>query len=121
MRETKPSNIPYVNRISPFVCLFVFCCPDLSQPGIGPVPPAVEAQSLNHWTAREVPQYPLLLTERLRSTIELISYFFHDINFCIFFSSIFHCFWRRPQIEVLHVCTQVYRYTYRCIYKLNLQ
>ena len=24
------------------------------QPGIEPVPPAVEAQSLNHWTAREV-------------------------------------------------------------------
>ena len=25
------------------------------QPGIKPVPPAVEAWSLNHWTAREVP------------------------------------------------------------------
>ena len=25
------------------------------QPGIKPVPPAVEAQSPNHWTAREVP------------------------------------------------------------------
>ena len=25
------------------------------QPGIEPVPPAVEARSLNHWTAREVP------------------------------------------------------------------
>ena len=24
-------------------------------PGIEPTPPAVEAQSLNHWTAREVP------------------------------------------------------------------
>ena len=24
------------------------------QPGIEPVPPAVEVQSLNHWTAREV-------------------------------------------------------------------
>ena len=29
---------------------------DLSgQPGIKPVPPALEAQSLNHWTARKVP------------------------------------------------------------------
>ena len=28
------------------------------QPGIEPVPPAVEAQSLNHWTAREVPLFP---------------------------------------------------------------
>ena len=25
------------------------------QPGIEPTPPAEEAQSLNHWTAREVP------------------------------------------------------------------
>ena len=25
------------------------------RPGIEPVPPAVEARSLNHWTAREVP------------------------------------------------------------------
>ena len=24
-------------------------------PGIEPVPPAVEAQSLNHWTSKEVP------------------------------------------------------------------
>ena len=24
-------------------------------PGIEPTPPALEAQSLNHWTAREVP------------------------------------------------------------------
>ena len=30
------------------------------QPGIQPVPPAVEAWSLNHWTAREVPSPPLL-------------------------------------------------------------
>ena len=27
------------------------------QPGIKPAPPAVEAGSLNHWTAREVPQW----------------------------------------------------------------
>ena len=25
------------------------------QPGVGPVTPALEAQSLNHWTTREVP------------------------------------------------------------------
>ena len=31
---------------------------DLScRPGIEPVPLAVEARSLNHWTAREVPEY----------------------------------------------------------------
>ena len=28
-------------------------------PGIKPIPPAVEAQSPNHWTAREVPQRTL--------------------------------------------------------------
>ena len=27
------------------------------QPGMEPVPPAVEAQSLTHWTAREVPSW----------------------------------------------------------------
>ena len=27
----------------------------VSQPGIEPMLPAVEVQSLNHWTAREVP------------------------------------------------------------------
>ena len=26
------------------------------RPGIEPTPPALEAQSLNHWTAREVPE-----------------------------------------------------------------
>ena len=27
------------------------------QPGIEPVPPAVEVWSLNHWTAREIPDF----------------------------------------------------------------
>ena len=27
-----------------------------NQAGIEPMPPAVEAQNLNHWTAREVPK-----------------------------------------------------------------
>ena len=31
------------------------------QPGIEPVPPALEAQRLNHWTTREVLHVPLLL------------------------------------------------------------
>ena len=43
---------------------FLFCfflphltvCDNLApQPGIKPTPPALEAQSLNHWTTREVP------------------------------------------------------------------
>ena len=44
-------------------CLFVFvfwlhsvpCGTLVPQPGIEPVPIALETQSLNHWTAREVP------------------------------------------------------------------
>ena len=43
-------------------CNFFFFLPSpvargilVPQPGIKPVPPALEAQSLNHWTAREVP------------------------------------------------------------------
>ena len=31
-----------------------------SRPGMEPVPPAVEAQSLNHWTTREVPRAGIL-------------------------------------------------------------
>ena len=30
----------------------------VSQPAIEPMPPALGAQSLNHWTAREVPKHP---------------------------------------------------------------
>ena len=31
------------------------------QPGIEPVPPALEAQSLNHWTTREVPRQQVVM------------------------------------------------------------
>ena len=42
------------------VCLFIWLCHAayeilVPQPGIEPAPPEVEAWSLNHWTAREVP------------------------------------------------------------------
>ena len=33
------------------------------RPGIEPVPPALGAQSLNHWTTREVPLYWLFITK----------------------------------------------------------
>ena len=33
----------------------------IPQPGIEPAPPALEARSLNHWTAREVPDWTLFL------------------------------------------------------------
>ena len=51
----------------PFIygCFFFFlffwpchaACGILVQPGIKPMPPALGAQSLNHWTTREVPKY----------------------------------------------------------------
>ena len=34
------------------------------QPGIKPVPLAMEAQSLNHWTTREVPEIKILKCEQ---------------------------------------------------------
>ena len=52
-----------------FIYLFIFClrcraCGTLvPQPGIEPVPPALQAWSLNHWTAREVPQHSVLILE----------------------------------------------------------
>ena len=51
--------------------LFFFCpccaaCGILfPRPGIKPVPPELEAQSLNHWTAREVPKFIKLLEENI--------------------------------------------------------
>ena len=44
-----------------FFYLFIFghtaCGILVPQPGIEPGPPALEAWSLNHWTAREVPHF----------------------------------------------------------------
>ena len=43
------------------LCIYLFWLPRVAcgilvpRPGIEPVPPAMEVQSLNHWTAREVP------------------------------------------------------------------
>ena len=42
-------------RVQRYNCSFAGCRILVPWPGIEPVPPAVEAQSLNHWTAREVP------------------------------------------------------------------
>ena len=48
------------------------------QPGIKPTPPALEGQSLNHWTAREVP---------------LLCSLYLYVCFClVWFVSLF-CFW----------------------------
>ena len=47
-----------------FIYLFIYFWPHsaayrilVTQPGIEPVPPALGAQSLNHWTTREVPGF----------------------------------------------------------------
>ena len=43
-----------------FVCLFVFHIAwhlKVPQTGVKPVPLEVEAESLNHWAAREVPWF----------------------------------------------------------------
>ena len=53
------------------LCLFFFwpchaaCGILLPQPGVEPVPPAVEAQSLNHWTAREVQKLYIFLIKKI--------------------------------------------------------
>ena len=36
-------------------------------PGIEPTPTAVEAESLNHWTAREVPAWAVLTSSRIHA------------------------------------------------------
>ena len=38
------------------------------RPGVEPLPPAVEAQSLNHWTAREVPGKTRFIKQRYQIT-----------------------------------------------------
>ena len=66
----------------------------VSQPGIEPVPPAVEVWSLNHWTAREVPCFSFFffffllaygLLNFLNNSI-VIYYVFLSVSLCIAFS-----------------------------------
>ena len=52
----------FIDRLQHFILFFNFFWLHraafgllVPQPGIEPVPPALEVQSLNHWTAREVP------------------------------------------------------------------
>ena len=56
-----PSPYPQVHSLVG-LCLYSRPCRAacgilVPRPGIEPVPPAVEAWSLNHWTAREVPEF----------------------------------------------------------------
>ena len=43
-----------------------------------PVSPALEAESLNHWTTREVPIVPILEMRRLRHSTGLLQVFLED-------------------------------------------
>ena len=59
------SQIPLTKKphFSPLFCVLFShqaCRILVPQPGIEPVPPAPGVQSLNHWTAREVPILPCL-------------------------------------------------------------
>ena len=76
--------------------LFIYFWPHLAEcgilvpwPGLEPVPPAVEAQSLNHWTARDA---PLLLfkckkkkkiNRKLFKVHNVWSYLFYAVAFSI--------------------------------------
>ena len=58
-------TVYYLNFLFYFLNFFFWPCPTacgilLPWPGIEPTTPAVEAQSLNHWTAREVPKLLIL-------------------------------------------------------------
>lgn len=52
------------------ITIFFFGCTTwhVPQPGIKPLPPAVEAQSVNHWAPREVPNYKYLLLFHLSNS-----------------------------------------------------
>ena len=49
--------IPHPPPLCDMACRIV-----VPQLGIEPMPPAVEAWSPNHWTAREFPELPFILT-----------------------------------------------------------
>ena len=76
MREDSPVNTqgksrPFkIYKIKDFFFIFwphaVACRILFPQPRIEPVPLAVEAQSPNHWTAREFPKIKDLKTRKLR-------------------------------------------------------
>ena len=55
----------------PQLSFFNFLAMPCSRPGIKPTPPAVEVQSLNHWTTREVPQLHLCLVSIHVSTLSV--------------------------------------------------
>lgn len=59
--------------VSFFLFFFWPCCPAC---GIL-VPPAVGAQNLNHWTAGEVPFFPLIFNKWHHTVLHALAWFFH--------------------------------------------
>ena len=78
-----PIFLQHSSRSEPFFFFWPLChirdfsSPTRDQPGIGPRPPALGAQSLNHWTTREVPQSELL-KHKLDHIIALFKNLFHS-------------------------------------------
>ena len=61
--ETNDDVIGPATDVNGRGCFYVAYRIPLPRPGIDPVPPAVEVQSLNHWTSKEVPERRLLKKE----------------------------------------------------------
>ena len=51
------------------------------RPGINPGPPAVEARSPNHWTAREIPISFLIGTSFIISEADYFQFFGNPLSF----------------------------------------
>ena len=67
-------SVTFLKNFWPY-CVACGILPGIPWPGIEPAPPTVEAQSLNHWTTREVPVAFLLehISEFLASLISILS------------------------------------------------
>ena len=72
-RRRDKQNVVYIDNgdlaLSLFFFFFFFGCTiqhaELPQPGTEPMAPAVEARSLNHWMAKEVPrQWSIIVLQR---------------------------------------------------------
>ena len=72
--------LPYICYLCVCVCVIFFCQILVPWSGIEPAPPAVEAWSLNHWTAREVPVICGLFDDSHSDRCEVISHCGFDLN-----------------------------------------
>ena len=58
--STAACSVDFILCFSIFIFGCVACGVLVPQPGIEPVPPALEAWSLSHWTSGEIPHFKLL-------------------------------------------------------------